>query len=126
MEAVLGGFVIELTTRFGTRCTVMVPAELRQLFASASSDTPLGPSAHACTKYVPGRVSEKRESAASGLALAPGSSAGTACPPLRFFFAPLLVFTRKKLVVDAGAGSVPWFCTVGASVKAALGRTLLG
>ena len=36
------------------------------------------------------------------------------------------VFTRKKLVVDAGAGSVPSFATVGARVKAALGRTLLG
>ena len=78
IEAVPGGFVSELTTRFGTCCTVMVPAALRQLFVSTSSDTPFGPSAHACTKYVPGRVSENSESAATGLALAPGASAGTA------------------------------------------------
>ena len=72
-----GGFVIELTWRFGTCCTVTVSAALVQLFDSVSSATFLGASAQAWTKNVPAMVSEYSVTVATGLAPVPGASAGT-------------------------------------------------
>jgi hypothetical protein len=56
--AVPGGFVSELTTRFGTCWTVMVPVDRVQLLFSFASRKLFGPSAHASRKYVAGTVSE--------------------------------------------------------------------
>ena len=110
----------------------IVPTELAQLFVSIASATPLGPSAQAWRTYVPARVSPYTlKAAAAGVMLCPAGSAGVARPVvpdgfLTFFLTDELVFTRKNVVTEAGASSLPWFLITAVSISGSPGRAWAG